>query len=131
MSKTATVTKAEYTGKTWTNQEGKVFHFHDIAFDNNDAGQYMSVKDNQDKFKVGEQAEYEVIPKDGYPDKIKPVQSAKPFGGGGGKRGSNASFALSYAKDLACANIEKGMEVKSTHVTAIADHFLKWLNDNE
>lgn len=132
MSKTATVTKAEYTGKTWTNPDGKTFHFHSIVFDNGDAGEYMSIKSDQTNFKVGEQAEYDLIPKDGYPDKIKPVQSNTGYGGGGGKKYNEKdkypSFALAYANQLAIANVNSGKVMESKDVMAVADKYLDWLN---
>ncbi len=72
-------------------------------------------------FQVDSEAEYEFV--DGQYPKIKTVQSGS--WGGGKKTGSNASFALSYSKDLVVAD-KVGIE----QILIMADKFNKWLNDN-
>lgn len=72
--RTAKVTKAEYTERTWSNPNG-VFHVHAIEFDNSDRGEYSSKSENQNKFIVGQTATYEFTPASGkFPAKIKPTQ---------------------------------------------------------
>lgn len=56
------------------------------------------------------------------------MQSKGGGGFGGGKpRAGNESFALSYAKDLACAHIAKGNDFDSKQILAVAEVFYQWL----
>ena len=54
----------------------------------------------------------------------------KPFGS---KKGSNASFALSYSKDVQIALIQSGAGIVSNEAEIIqrANTLLAWLNENE
>jgi hypothetical protein len=67
------VTKAEF--KNDYDSKYGTMNVFTIEFENGQKGQYQSKSRNQDKFVVGKEAEYEVTPVDGYPDKIKPVQA--------------------------------------------------------
>ena len=66
------------------------------------------------------------------------LREIKDFVGGGGfakpakKAGSNASFALPYAKDLTVSLIEQGKIANPTYqdVIVVADAFKKWLDNN-
>ena len=64
----------------------------------------------------------------------KPRASGGGFrSGGGGSRGGNASFALSYAKDIAVAQITASGDASAGMDDAIlsrADAYLAWLNKN-
>jgi hypothetical protein len=74
-------------------------------------------------------AELRITPKEGYPDDVK-MNKPNGFagaGGGGMKKAGNESFALSYAKDLACANIAMGKDFGSKEVLAVAELFYTWL----
>jgi hypothetical protein len=118
--------------REWTNPTTKqVIYYHVIALDNGDKGSVG--KKSRDAVKVGDTLTYTI---DG--DKIKQVQ---PNGFGGGFRGapqksSSASFALSYAKDIAVANINKSdkpleMYALADKVIATATKFNAWLKENE
>ena len=67
-----------------------------------------------------------------YADKVKWI---KPNSGGGwkggGNRGGNESFALSYAKDIAVAHINHGKEFKAEEVVKVADVFFNWLQSKK
>lgn len=73
-------------------------------------------------------SELTITPNGNYPDKIK---WNKPGSGGGGfsgrQRAGNESFALSYAKDIGVAYINKGNTVEPEKVMAWADKFYDWL----
>lgn len=72
-------------------------------------------------------AELQITPKEGYPDDVK-MKKVNGFAGGGGRpKAGNESFALSYAKDLACANIATGKDFGSKEVLAVAELFYTWL----
>lgn len=71
-------------------------------------------------FQVDNEAEYEFV--DGQYPKIKTVQTSN---WGGKKAGSNASFALSYSKDLVVAD-----KIEIGQILDTATRLNKWLNDN-
>tara|TARA_Y100000310_G_C20382759_1_gene668933 strand:- start:106 stop:519 length:414 start_codon:yes stop_codon:yes gene_type:complete len=58
---------------TWTNKMGKRFYRHVIEMDNGDIGEYSSATQEQSKFIIGEETEYELNREN--PDwiKIKPI----------------------------------------------------------
>jgi hypothetical protein len=132
MSKTATVTKVERKESAdWNSDKYGQFYGHTVAFDNGDEGVYSSKSENQDKFVVGQNADYEIQDGGNYPDKIKAVQ--QQGGGGGGRRGTspeerkgiNACNALNNACTLASASIGNMESVGD--VLKWADKFWDWL----
>ena len=94
-------------------------------FPSHDRGEYLSKSQDQNKFVVGQSANYEAIPNKNpqYPAKIKPVQESFK----GGQRGSNKSFALAYSKDLAVAHIGQGKDFNSEKILDVAEAFYQWL----
>ncbi len=83
-------------------------------------------------YKVGEEVEFEHTESGNeYPDKLKIKKEGadnyqnRPDTGG---KGSNRSFALSYAKDLAVARINNGMQYDAKSIIEQADDFVKWLD---
>ena len=138
MSKTAVVTKAEYTGRTWTSSQYGDFHIHAIEFDNGDKGEYSSKAESQDKFVVGQSAEYDSKDGGNHADKIKPV--AQQGGGGGGgrpfgpkheddRKSINACNALNNAVQLACHGVIDAS--KKGEVSQWADKFFIWLEGKQ
>lgn len=75
-------------------------------------------------FVVDCEAEYEYTPDDKYP-KIKPAQTGNYSGGYKKSNGGNASFALSYAKDLVIAD-----KIEIERILDIATKLNNWLNTN-
>lgn len=110
-----------------------------VKFDNGDEG-FLSCKK---EFFGGEEIEYEIeeaTSKAGKPyNKIKLPGSGNGFQKGfGASRGSNESFALSYAKDTVVAMMTGGLiqgSVSSTDITkvvcTVADSYLNWLNEHK
>ncbi len=131
MSKNATVTKAEPTGRTWEGKNGTNY-CHAIEFDNGDSGEYSSMSEAQTKFVVGKSAEYTIEDGGNYADKIKPP---KQQGGGGYKgktpeerRGINACNSLTNAVALASAGHVEAEEGKMAgKVLEVADFLFDWL----
>jgi hypothetical protein len=119
--------------REWTNPTTQqVIYYHVIALDNGDKGSVG--KKSRDAVKVGDTLTYTI---DG--DKIKQVQQ-NGFGGGfkgGQQRGSSASFALSYSKDLMCSIVASGKtaDLKALEIAdatmIIAGRFKNWLKENE
>lgn len=82
MEKTSKVTNVAGIG-TWEGQYGIMYKF-EVSFDNGDCGQYMSKSQEQTKFKVGQEATYELTSKEINGKTfytIKPVQNQQTFGG--------------------------------------------------
>lgn len=80
MSKQAKITASQFQ-KEWVNPKtNQTIYYHSIELDNGDKGQIGSNKQSPDFLSVGSTLEYDI---DG--DKIKRVQPAKSFGGGGYK----------------------------------------------
>lgn len=119
--------KREYEGR-----HGKI-HVSEICFENGDKGEYGSKSPGQTKFVIGQEAEYTITPREGFPSTIKPVYQQRGGGGAGiwnkneRRPTNNRSFALAYAKDIAVAMIRSGQPLESfggtTGIIAIATKF--------
>lgn len=114
------ITKLNYS-KSWTGSHGEM-HTFDIEFENGDKGQ-VNAKSKEPKYKVGDSVNYTKTPNGEYPDRIK-IEMQQGFQ----KKGSDRrAFALSYAKDIAVAKIEKGESMSTEKVFEIADKFFEWM----
>jgi len=114
---------------------GKTFYKFFVSLDNGDSGEYNSVKADQDKFVVGQEAEYE-ISSNQYGNKIKPVYSQ---GGGGNYSGGYSKSNYSSNSDdkqkmivkqsclKAAVDLLKDKGAKSTDVLKVADSFVSWV----
>jgi hypothetical protein len=124
MSKTATITEIEAV-KPWESKYGTMYGF-DIVLDNGDEGQVN--KKSSDALKVGDTITYNITPSD-YGNKIKEVFENRGGKTSRGFNGSKASFALSYAKDIAVASIAASGNVPANttkQVTDTAEKFYQW-----
>tara|TARA_R100000654_G_scaffold14456_1_gene31120 strand:- start:17205 stop:17630 length:426 start_codon:yes stop_codon:yes gene_type:complete len=74
MIKKSVVKQAQANG-TWDGKFGTMYK-HEIAFENGDSGEYSSKDQNQTKFVVGQETEYEFI--DGKYPKVKPINNWQP-----------------------------------------------------
>ena len=74
MIKKSVVKQAQANG-TWDGKFGTMYK-HEIAFENGDSGEYSSKEQNQTKFVVGQETEYEFI--DGKYPKVKPINNWQP-----------------------------------------------------
>lgn len=139
MTKTATITKVGPI-KSWNGTNGTIF-YHSIQLDNGDAGSLG--KKSEGAVKEGDQITYKLEHGD-FGNKIKEIPTAPAGRGSGsgysfnvGRKSSTASFALSYAKDLAVANIAKAdrpmelNEALAKRITNVASIFQQWLSENE
>lgn len=128
--KTAKVTEV-LDVKEWNGPNGTVF-YHKIRLDNGDAGTIG--KKTSGSVKAGDTLNYEITETE-HGNKIKTVQDNN-FGGKG-FRASNASFALSYAKDLMVAQIAAGKTADLLTPAIIdatliaAGRFQSWLKEHE
>ena len=71
MTKNSKVTNVQANG-TWEGQYGLMYKF-DVTFENGDSGEYSSKSQEQNKFVVGQNADYNFI--DGKYPKVKPVSN--------------------------------------------------------
>lgn len=130
--KTSTV-KEVLSVREWTGQYGTTF-FHKIELANGDIGDIG--KKVSGGIKAGDSLTY-TLESSEHGNRIKAVQpQGNGFGGGGRPAQSTASFALSYAKDIAIANMAKvdkpiDMEALAGKVIATASTFQKWMKENQ
>lgn len=111
-------------------RDGKTLYKFFISFDNGDSGEYSSVKPDQDKFNVGQDADYELNSTQ-YGNKIKPVYSG---GGGYAPKGNYSSGSDDKQKMIvkqsclkAAVDLLKDKGAKSTDVLKVADSFVAWV----
>ena len=133
---TSTVKRIESV-KDWNGGNG-VIYFHNLEMDNG----HKINSGKKKKLSEGDTLSYEVVEvgqeeysktKPWNPEYDKPNNDKSSFVKKSG--GQNASFALSYAKDLVCATgLPSGSnptpDVIANQVFDIADKFLIWLNEN-
>jgi hypothetical protein len=133
-TKTSKVTKVTQNTRNYASKFGTMY-VHVIEFENGDKGDYSSQKQICEKFTEGNEASYTIETKVNgqYTNVIvKPAQSFVPNQKKFGSSGSEESFALSYAKDLGCARIEKGIQaVSADTVIADAEKFYSWLKSKK
>lgn len=134
-TKKGVVTSATGNG-TWDSKYGTMYKF-EVAFDNGDAGEYNSKSQDQNKFIVGQEAEYTMTSRDYNGSTyctIKPAQPAGGYTGGGYKSKSDpdkdrriAKLAvLKSATELVTAKL-----VERKDLFAIAGEMMKWVYDEE
>lgn len=134
MSETTAKIEEIITVREYDGQNGKVWYYK-LAMDNGEVGEIGKKK--PDAFKVGDSLTY-TVEAGQYGNKFKAVQNGNGFQGrGGGSRGGNESFALSYSKDYHVALIASGKtgEATAEQITAsilkTADKFKAWLDANK
>lgn len=124
--------------RDYDGQHGKTYYFQ-LEMDNGDTGSIG--KKSKDALKVGDELTYE-LEQGERGNKIKPVQPANGFNGGGKPRGAspeelkmkNRSMALAYSKDLVIAMIANGMVTPNLSssdiakvVKNVAADFVEWI----
>ncbi len=127
MEKTSKVQQVEML-QEWTHQaSGDTMYPHKVMFENGDIA--IANKKTPNAYTTGQEIKYKITGQDNMGNnKFSEVQENKPWGQ---KQQSTASFALSYAKDMAIARIEKGSDVKSEDVLKVATMFNEWLQANK
>ena len=108
-------------------RDGKTLYKFFVSMDNGDSGEYSSVKPDQDKFIVGQEAEYE-LSNTQYGNKIKPVYAQggyTPSYSSGGDDKQKMIVKQSCLK--AAVDLLKDKGAKSTDVLKVADSFVEWV----
>ena len=119
-------------------KDGRTLYKFVLTFDNGDTGEYSSVKPDQNKFVVGQEAEYELNATQ-YGNRIKPVYSqGGGFSGGGYSGGSYSSGGDTKQKMIvkqsclkAAVDLLKDKGAKSTDVLKVADSFVSWVMEDD
>lgn len=129
MEKTSKIQSVEML-QEWTHQaSGDTMYPHKVMFENGDIA--IANKKKPNAYTVGQEIKYTLQGQDNQGNwKFKEVQQKQNWNRGG-KQGGPASFALSYAKDLAVARINNGTTTSSQDVLKVASEFTKWLKENE
>ena len=98
--------------RQWEGKYG-IMYDHTVTFENLDTGTYTSKTQEQTKFIVGQEVEYETQPNEGYPDKIKPVNTFQQNGQPGGSNKWTADeVAQQDTIKLTVAAISAGLPLK-------------------
>lgn len=117
--------------RTWKAQDGKELPVYFVKLSTGKSGESFQ------QIPIGTPLDQLVVTPNqnaAYADKIKwnkPNAGGGGFGKGGGNRGGNESFALSYAKDIACAHIAHGKDFASREVVRVAEEFYVWLQSKK
>jgi hypothetical protein len=119
-------------------KDGRTLYKFVLSFDNGDTGEYSSVKPDQTKFVVGQEAEYELNATQ-YGNRIKPVYNqGGGFSGGGYSGGSYSSGGDTKQKMIvkqsclkAAVDLLKDKGAKSTDVLKVADSFVSWVMEED
>jgi hypothetical protein len=119
-------------------KDGRTLYKFVLSFDNGDTGEYSSVKPDQTKFVVGQEAEYELNATQ-YGNRIKPVYNqGGGFSGGGYSGGSYSSGGDTKQKMIvkqsclkAAVDLLKDKGAKSTDVLKVADSFVSWVLEED
>ena len=126
--KKSTVTNVQSNG-TWEGQYGLMYKF-EVSFQNGDIGEYLSKSENQDKFVVGQETDYQF--KDGQFPRVKPVSNFQPntsYSNSNSDTSKEIRFAVAFkgAIDLASAGQIGIEDIKAT--TIGFNEFLKEKKD--
>lgn len=118
----------------WSNSNG-TYYPHKVTFENGETA--IANKKKQNAYQIGRELEYQIVGEDKVGNKkFKEIQQNNFNNSYKSKSVSNASFALSYAKDIMCKFVETH-NVTDDKADAIADRaisiatkFNNWLNEN-
>ena len=115
-------------------KDGRTLYKFIIGFENGDSGEYSSVKMDQNKFVVGQEADYEISSTQ-YGNKVKPVynQGGGYSGGGSYSGGSDDKQKMIVKQSClkAAVDLLKDKGAKSTDVLTVADSFVSWVMEEE
>ncbi len=134
MNKTAKIERLTASdGPVWTSQQGVPYYGIQLWMDNGDQGDAL-VK-TPTELTVGQELTYQNETTQ-YGERIKidwaAMRGGRPGGFRPASRGGNASFALSYAKDIAVARLSDSLSKGMTddEIMTLAAKFKQWLDSN-
>lgn len=114
-------------------KDGRTLYKFLVTFDNGDSGEYSSVKSDQTKFVVGQEAEYELNSTQ-YGNKVKPVYNqGGSYAGGNYSAGGDGKQKMIVKQSClkAAVDLLKDKGAKSTDVLKVADSFVAWVMEEK
>ena len=132
MIKTSTVKSVQANG-TWEGKFGMMYKF-EVEFENEDFGEYSSKTQDQNKFVIGQEMEYEFI--DGHFPKVKPVYQKPDFASngfsGGYKKDDNVQKMIVKQSSLKSAvDFCSGGNGSPSDVIKVAQEFVDWVMEDK
>lgn len=130
-TKKANVTGVQGNG-TWDSKYGTMYKF-EVHFDNGDAGEYNSKSASQDKFVIGQEAEYTITSREYNGNMYYTIKPAAPTGGYGGGGGYGKSDPDKDRRIAKLAVLKSATELVSTgkvitsDLFAVADKMMDWV----
>tara|TARA_R100000951_G_C2645216_1_gene182337 strand:- start:447 stop:944 length:498 start_codon:yes stop_codon:yes gene_type:complete len=115
---------------TWEGKYGMMYKYEVTIGE--DVGEYSSKSENQNKFVVGQEAEYEYI--GGQYPKIKPVSTFQPNSGGGFKGGNDSDRQMMIVKQSSlnrAVDMVIGDKLAMKDVLTTAQKFTDWVMSSE
>ena len=132
MIKKSTVKSVQANG-TWEGKFGMMYKF-EVEFENEDFGEYSSKTQDQTKFVIGQEMEYEYI--DGHFPKVKPVYQKPDFASngfsGGYKKDDNVQKMIVKQSSLKSAvDYCSGGNCSTSDVLKVAQEFVDWVMEKK
>ena len=132
MIKKSTVKSVQANG-TWEGKFGMMYKF-EVEFENEDFGEYSSKTQDQTKFVIGQEMEYEYI--DGHFPKVKPVYQKPDFASngfsGGYKKDDNIQKMIVKQSSLKSAvDYCSGGNCSTSDVLKVAQEFVDWVMEDK
>ena len=125
--------KSVQANGTWEGKFGVMYKF-EIEFENEDAGEYSSKTQDQNKFVEGQEMEYEFI--DGHFPKVKPVYQKPDFVSNGVsgsyKKDDNVQKMIVKQSSLKSAvDYCSGGNCSTSDVLKVAQEFVDWVMEDK
>ena len=132
MIKKSTVKSVQANG-TWEGKFGMMYKF-EVEFENEDFGEYSSKTQDQTKFVIGQEMEYEYI--DGHFPKVKPVYQKPDFASngvsGGFKEDPKKQKIIAKLSTLKTAQeFCNGGNCSTSDVIRVAQEFVDWVMEDK
>ena len=125
--------KSVQANGTWEGKFGMMYKF-EVEFENEDFGEYSSKTQDQNKFVIGQEMEYEFI--DGHFPKVKPVYQKPDFASngfsGGYKKDDNVQKMIVKQSSLKSAvDFCSGGNCSPSDVIKVAQEFVDWVMEDK
>ena len=125
--------KSVQANGTWEGKFGMMYKF-EVEFENEDFGEYSSKTQDQTKFVVGEEMEYEFI--DGHFPKVKPVYQKPDFVSNGvsgsyKKDDTVQKLIVKQSSLKAAVDYCSGGNCSTSDVLKVAQEFSDWVMENK
>ena len=125
--------KSVQANGTWEGKFGMMYKF-EVEFENEDFGEYSSKTQDQNKFVIGQEMEYEFI--DGHFPKVKPVYQKPDFVSNGvsgsyKKDDTVQKLIVKQSSLKAAVDYCSGGNCSTSDVLKVAQEFSDWVMENK